>query len=79
MNVIGLIGQGARAFPIDIDSDKAITSQEVVVPLEARIWACKDATKLKELDNNATTPPVTMGTRTRSQRGATAKDTTPAP
>jgi hypothetical protein len=77
--VVGLIGQGARAFPIVIDSDKTVTSQEVTVPLDARIWACKDATKLKELDNNATASPVTMGTRTRSQRGATAEDTTPPP
>jgi hypothetical protein len=73
--IVGLIGQGARAFPIVIDLDKAVTSQEVTVPLDARIWACKDATKLKDLDDNATAPPVTTGTKPRSQRGASAKDT----
>jgi hypothetical protein len=76
--VIGLIRQGARAFPIVIDLDKAVTSQEVTVPSHARIWACKDATKLKDLDNNATTPPMTMGTKPRSQRGATVEDTATA-
>jgi hypothetical protein len=35
--VIGLIGQGTRAFPIVIDLDKAITSHEVMVPLDTRI------------------------------------------
>jgi hypothetical protein len=61
-------------FLIVIDLDNAITSQEVTVPSDARIWACKDATKLKDLDNNATVPPVTMGTKPRSQKGAVAKD-----
>ena len=42
--VVGLIGQGARAFPIIIDLEKAVTSKEVLVPLDARIWVCKDAT-----------------------------------
>ena len=64
--IVSLIGQGARALPIAIDSDKSVTLQEVTVPLDTRIRACKDATKLKELDNNATAPPVTTGTRTRS-------------
>jgi hypothetical protein len=75
--VAGLIGQGARAFPIVIDSDKAITLQEVTVPSDAKTWVCKDATELKELNNNATTPSVTMGTRTRSQREATARTQLP--
>jgi hypothetical protein len=65
-------------FLIVIDLDKAVTSQEVTLPLDARIWACKDATELKDLDNNATAPPVTTGTKPRSQRGATAKDTATA-
>jgi hypothetical protein len=32
MTVVGLISQGARAFPIFIDSAKATTSKEVMVP-----------------------------------------------
>ncbi len=35
--VVVLIGQGARAFPSVIDSDKAVTSQEVMVPSDTRI------------------------------------------
>ena len=77
--VVGLIGQGARAFPIVIDLAKATTSKEVMVPSDARIWTCKDATKLRELDSNATTPPVATGARMRSQRGATAEETTYPP
>jgi len=34
--IVGLIGQGARAFPIVIDSEKAVTSKEVLdIPLNA--------------------------------------------
>ena len=80
--IVGLVGQGARAFPIIIDLEKAVTSKEVLVPSDARIWACKDATKLRELDNNTpTTPPApaASGARTRSQRGASTEETTPPP
>ena len=80
--VVGLVGQGARAFPIVIDSEKAETSKEVLVPSDARIWACKDATELRELDNNTPmTPPApaASGARTRSQRGASTEETTPPP
>jgi hypothetical protein len=80
MTVVGLIGLGARAFPIVINSTKATTSKEVTFPSDARIWMCKDATELRELDSNATIPPAaTTGARTRSQRGATAEETTPLP
>ncbi len=77
--VVGLIGQGARAFPIVIDLEKAVTSKEVLAPSDARIWACKDATELRELDNNtSTTPPsAASGARTRSKRGASTEETTP--
>ena len=77
MTVIGLFGQGAIAFLIAIDSDKAITSKEVTVSLDARIWNCKDATKLKELEDNDTNPPVAVGTRTKHQTGAASKDRAP--
>ena len=41
---------------------------------------CKDATELKKLDSNATIPPVAAtGARTRSQRRATAEETTLPP
>ena len=33
---VGLVGQGARAFPIVIDSEKAVTSKEVLVLWDAR-------------------------------------------
>ena len=79
MTVLGLISQGARAFPIIIDLAKATTSKDVTVPSDARIWTCKDATELRELDSNATTPPVATGARMRSQRGATAEETTYPP
>jgi hypothetical protein len=75
--VVGLIGQRARAFPIVIDSEKATSSKEVTLLSDARIWACEDATKMKEFDNNATPPPVATGARTRSRGDVTAKDTTP--
>ncbi len=52
MTVVGLIGQGARAFPIVIDLAKATTSKEVMVPSDARIWTCKDAIELREFDSN---------------------------
>jgi hypothetical protein len=51
-NIVGLIGQGARAFPIVIDLAKATTLKEVMVPSDARIWMCKDAIELRELDIN---------------------------
>ena len=78
--VASLIGQGARAFPIVIDSENA-TSKEVSVPLDARIWACKDVTELRELDSNTPTnpPPAASGARTRSQRGASTEETNPPP
>ena len=81
MTVVGLIGHGARAFPIIIDSEKAVTSKEVLVPFDARIWVCKDATELRALDNNIskTPPPAASGARTRSQRGASSEETTPPP
>ena len=80
--VVGLVGQGARAFPIVIDSEKAVTSNEVLVPLDTRIWACKDPIEKRELDNNTPmTPPApaASGARTRSQRGASTEETTPPP
>ena len=80
--VVGLVGQGVRAFPIVIDSEKAVTSKEVLVPLDARIWACKDTTELRELDNyTPTTPPApaASGARTRSHGGASTEETTPPP
>jgi hypothetical protein len=79
--VASLIGQGARAFPIVIDWENAATSKEVLVPLDARIWACKDVTKLRELDSNTPTnpPPAASGARTRSQRGASTEETNPPP
>jgi hypothetical protein len=40
---------------------------------------CKDATELRELDSNVYTPPAATGATTRSQRGATAEETTPLP
>ena len=46
--IAGLIRQGSKAFPMAMDLDKAVTSKEVTVPLDAMIWTCKDATKLKE-------------------------------
>ena len=78
--VAGLIGLGARAFPIVIDQEKAATSKEVSVPSDARIWACKDITELRELDSNTPSnnpPPAASGARTRSQRGASTEETTP--
>jgi hypothetical protein len=79
--VASLIGQGARAFPIVIDWENAATSKEVSVPLDARIWACKDVTELRELDSNTPTnpPPAASGARTRSQRGASTEETNPPP
>jgi hypothetical protein len=77
-----LIGQGAKAFPIVIDSENVATSKEVSVPSDARIWACKDAIKLRELDSNAPTnpPPAALsGARTRSQRGAASTEETNPP
>jgi hypothetical protein len=50
--IVGLIGQGARAFPIVIDLAKATTLKGVMVPSDARIWTCKDAIELRELDSN---------------------------
>jgi hypothetical protein len=79
MAFVGHISQGARAFPIVIDSEKATTLKEVTVPSDARIWMRKNATELRELDGNATTPAAATGARTRSQRGATAKETFPPP
>ena len=64
--IVGLIGQGERAFPIIIELEKATSSKEVMVPSDSRIWVCKDAIKIKELDNNATPPSVATGARTRS-------------
>jgi len=78
--VAGLIGHGARAFPIVIDQEKAVTSKEVSVPSDARIWACKDVTKLRELDSDTPSknpPPAASGARTRSQRGSPTEETTP--
>ena len=78
--VAGLIGHGARAFPIVIDQEKAVTSKEVSVPSDARIWACKDVTELRELDSDTPSnnpPPAASGARTRSQRGAPTEETTP--
>jgi hypothetical protein len=66
--VVGLIGQGARAFPIVIDSAKATTLKELTVPLDARIWMCKDATEPRELDSNVYTPPAATGARKKSER-----------
>jgi hypothetical protein len=67
--VVGLIGQGARAFPIVIDLAKATTSKEVMVPLDARIWTCKDAIELRELDSNVYTPPAaTVGREVREEQ-----------
>jgi hypothetical protein len=53
----------------------------VSVPLDARIWACEDVTKLRELDSNTPTnpPPAASGARTRSQRGASTEETNPPP
>jgi hypothetical protein len=48
-----------------------------MVPSDARIWTCKDAIELRELDSNVYTPPAATGAKTRSQRGATAEKTTP--
>jgi hypothetical protein len=75
--VVGLIHQGARAFPIVIDSAKATTLKKVMIPLDARIWTCKDVIELRELDSNVYNPPAATGARTRSQRGATAEEITP--
>jgi len=77
-----LIGQGAKAFPIVIDSENVATSKEVSVPSDTRIWACKDAIELRELDINAPTnpPPAALsGARTRSQRGAASTEETNNP
>jgi len=77
-----LIGQGAKAFPIVIDSENVATSKEVSVPSDTRIWACKDAIELRELDINAPTnppPAASSGARTRSQRGAASTEETNNP
>ncbi len=42
----GLIGQGARAFPIVIDEDNETSSKLVKIPTTAKIWACKDTEQL---------------------------------
>jgi hypothetical protein len=41
ITVAGLIGQGAKALPIIINTDKAIKTKEVMTPSVKRIWACK--------------------------------------
>ena len=45
--VVSLIGQGARAFPIVIDSEKSTSSKKVTISSDARIRACKGATEMK--------------------------------
>ena len=50
--IVDLVNKEARAFPIVIDLEKTATSKEVLVPLDARIWVCKDVTELRELDKN---------------------------
>ncbi len=50
--IVDLVNKEARAFPIVIDLEKTATSKEVLVPSDARIWVCKDATELRELDKN---------------------------
>jgi hypothetical protein len=63
----GLIGQGARAFPIIINKDNAMSSTSVKIPTTSKIWACKNTEQLKNLlsDIAGGTPPIPKGTRTR--------------
>jgi hypothetical protein len=78
----GLIGQGARAFPIIIDEDNTMSSTSVKIPTTSKICACKDTEQLKNLLSNTAggTPPIPKGTRRRSRLAALAapaSETTP--
>jgi hypothetical protein len=75
----GLIGQGARAFPIVIDEDDATSSKLVRIPTTAKIWACKDTEQLKNpLSNTGGAPPIItspVGPQTRTRSTALAAST----
>jgi hypothetical protein len=75
----GLIGQGARAFPIVIDKDNATSSKLVKIPTTTKIWAFKDTEQLKNLlsDTGGTPPIITspVGPQTRMRSAALAAST----
>ena len=77
----GLVGQGARAFPVVLDIDAATASNTVTIPLLKKIMHCRTTLELdllsvgaedrtkgngEETAADATTPTSTMMTPRRA-------------
>ncbi len=69
VTVAGLIGQGAKVLPIDINPDEAAKIKEVMIPSTKRIWNCKiSADQKKSTGRKPPPPPAADRRQTRSQR-----------
>ncbi len=49
-----LIGSGAQANPIIVDSDQITSAKEITLPTADAIWNCTTINELKKMENQAT-------------------------